>query len=175
MKSDFFSSKTLLPAKLPPYRKRPHFKSNVSDTLVVIGLYGATYVKNREGMWEISNMTSGSVDGVTLLSTLEVSEGDVTERDDHSTEPSNAGPSTTTTDPSAGPSNAGGGALSNAVVAVISVIVTLALGTLIVIGIFCGCSVARKRRGTKDSQYINLENSTGGGGGTSVNSEESNT
>ena len=171
VKSDIFRSKTLLPAKLPPYRKRPHFKNNVTDTLVVFGIYGNIYVKNDEGNWELVSKTSGSASGLELLETLDPPEGIVTPALPTTTEP--------TTEPRNhdSPSNTGGtngASLSNGVVAAISVVATLALGTVIVVGVFCGCSVVKKRKKTGSSQYMNLEINSGGGGGPATSAEQSN-
>ena len=44
-----FNTKKLLPARLPPFRKHPKHKTNVTEALVVFGIYGKVWVRDADG------------------------------------------------------------------------------------------------------------------------------
>ena len=47
-----FTSRSLIPVKLPPFMPRPDFKANTTDTLVVGGLHGTVWSKDSiTGQW----------------------------------------------------------------------------------------------------------------------------
>ena len=124
-----FKHRALLPAKLPPFHKHPKYKANVTDTLVVFGVYGTIWEKNTEGQWVITQPEGLSDSGKELLRNFQAD---------------------------AGNGNGGGGepttqeeSLSNAVVATASVMGTLLLCTLIVIVVFMGRCAFRMRRKLK--------------------------
>lgn len=60
-----FKTISLLPAKLPPFHKHPHYKVNVTDTLVVFGVYGEVWTKSADGSWV--ELEYGSKTGQALL------------------------------------------------------------------------------------------------------------
>ena len=116
-----FKSDRLLPVKLPPFRRRPNYKANVTDTLVVFGLYGQIWMKSSAGVWE--KMESGSVSGQALLDTLVGGGGG-----------------------NGQPSNSQDESLSNGVVALLSILVTVLLGAMIAITVFLGRAVYKRRQ-----------------------------
>ena len=61
-----FNTKKLLPARIPPFRKNPKYKINVTETLVVIGIHGNIWVRDADGRWEIDD-SDGATDGRSLL------------------------------------------------------------------------------------------------------------
>lgn len=117
-----FQHKGLLPAKLPPFHKHPKYKANVTDALVVFGVYGTIWEKNMDGQWEITSINGYSKSGQELLKALSSGSSD------------NGG------------STANGEGLSNAVVATASVMGTLLLCTLIVVVVFMGRCAFKMRR-----------------------------
>ena len=122
-----FKHRGLLPAKLPPFHKHPKYKANVTDALVVFGVYGTIWEKNSEGLWVITR-PEGSIDsGKELLMSL-------------------SGDSSSSINGGGGGSDSGEESLSNAVVATASVMGTLLLCTLIVIVVFMGRCAFRLRR-----------------------------
>ena len=54
MRSTISLDQDLQNVKLPPYRKYPKFKDNVTDTYVIFGLYGNIYTKNTNGEWGLA-------------------------------------------------------------------------------------------------------------------------
>ena len=128
-----FKSSSLLSVKLPPFRKRPNYRANVTDTLVVFGLYGHIWIKNTDGNWE--RMDSGSDDGQALLLTLTGNGG------------GGGDPSPSTDDNNE--------ALSNGVVASLSVIGTVLLGAMIVLTVFLGRVAYKHRKKVQGSQDQN--------------------
>ena len=138
-----FKHHGLLPSKLPPFHKHPKYKANVTDTLVVFGVYGTIWEKNTEGQWVIAETTGSSTTGQELLKSFATSDS--------------------------GNDNGGGGdvpekaeSLSNAVVATASVMGTLLLCTLIVIIVFMGrCAFKMRRRvATKRENYMQINDSS---------------
>ena len=125
-----FKHRGLLPAKLPPFHKHPKYKANVTDALVVFGVYGTIWEKNTEGQWIITS-PEGSIDtGNELLKAIS---GDSAFN--------------------GGGSDTGEESLSNAVVATASVMGTLLLCTLIVIVVFMGRYAFRLRRKRLSAQH----------------------
>lgn len=121
-----FKQKGLLPAKLPPFHKHPKYKANVTDTLVVFGVYGTIWEKNTEGQWVVTQPEGLSDSGKELLRTFQDDSGN-----------GNGGGGEPTTQEES---------LSNAVVATASVMGTLLLCTLIVVVVFMGRCAFRMRR-----------------------------
>lgn len=68
MNAGIFKTKTLTPAKLPPFRKHPKFKYNVTDALYIYGVYGNVWVKTDEGVWDKVNPDTS--EGQALLAQL---------------------------------------------------------------------------------------------------------
>ena len=64
-----FKPNTIYAPKLPPFRKHPKYKSNVTEALVMFGVYGQVWVKNDQGKWE--KIRSGKDDGRDLLSSFD--------------------------------------------------------------------------------------------------------
>ncbi len=64
------NSKSLVSIKLPPFRKHPKYKDNITETLAVFGVYGDIWVKNEDGGWD--EIESGSENGQALLSKLDI-------------------------------------------------------------------------------------------------------
>ncbi len=116
------SSKLISPI-LPPFRKHPKYKVNVTDALTVFGVYGNIWVKNSDGGWD--EIESGSEDGQSLLSS-------------YSAEFSSKLSQT---------NNIHGG-LNTGAVASLSVVVTLVLGVIVMVAVFAG-RFAYKRRKSK--------------------------
>ena len=126
------SSKLAAP-RLPPFRKHPKYKSNVTDVLAVFGVYGEIWVKNDEGGWD--EIKAGSEDGQDLLKKLGAQD------------PSG------NNDP-----QQHGHHLNNGGVAAVSVVGTLVLCTVVAVVVFAGRS-AYKRRKTKAKHrggYMNI-------------------
>ena len=72
------NSKSLAAIKLPPFRKHPSYKENVTDTLVVFGLYGVMWMRNDEGEWQ--EMDPGVNNGKNLLQKFAPNVPDSTEQ-----------------------------------------------------------------------------------------------
>ena len=125
-----FKHRGLLPAKLPPFHKHPKYKANVTDTLVVFGIYGTIWEKNTEGQWVITRTEGFSDSGKELLSSFTGGSSDNIN----------------------GGGDTGEESLSNAVVATASVMGTLLLCTLIVIIVFMGRYAFRLRRKKLNTQ-----------------------
>ena len=123
-----FKAETLLPARLPPFRKHPKHKVNVTNTLVVSGLYGDTWMKNEDGMW--TKEIFGSQSGADLLRAL----GNI---------PGNSSPSNNTE-----PVGNSGGLW----VALFSVIGSVLLGAIIIILVFVGCYAYKQRKTAKQKR-----------------------
>ena len=65
-----FKSRSLTPIKLPPFTPRPDFKANVTDTLVVAGLYGTVWLKNSTtGEWYQRDNTNNNAEALLLEQT----------------------------------------------------------------------------------------------------------
>ena len=113
------SSKLLAP-RLPPFRKHPKYKKNVTDTLVVFGVYGEVWVKNEEGGW---NEVSGDSDsGQELLKKINSEFSTNSNGDSH---------------------------LSGGGVAGVSVVGTIVLCTLVAVVVIFAGRLAYKRRKSK--------------------------
>ncbi len=132
---DAYSTKSLLPIKLPPFRKHAKLKTNVTHTLSLVTLSGDVWMKNDSGQWYVKH--SGPDSGETLLMEL--------------------GMSPPGTQPAQGVAAQPDQSLSNGVVATISVLSTLVLGALVLGVFFVGKRIRRGRK--KPSEYSELENS----------------
>ena len=132
-----FKTYTPLPAKLPPYRKRPQYATNATQTLVVFGVYGEIWYKDSDGQWVLD--TSGQVNGQELLKQLESNGGALTSENNN---------------------DQSNGELPNGAVAAISVFSTILLGIGIFIVIFAGVSFFKRRKNSrKNSSYIQINDS----------------
>ena len=142
-----FNPQSLLPAKLPPFRKHPSYKKNVTDALVVFGIYGEIWSKQADGLWKL--VDNGSPDGLALLETFEAA--------------ANSGEEIPTSGTDNKGSNGDGDSLSAGAVAGISIVATLALCTIIVVVFFAGFTIAKRKKKPKDDSYvpINEGGSTG--------------
>ena len=130
IKSGSFDQKQPRPPRLPPFRKRKQMNPNTTHTLIVIGNYGELWYKDENGDWVRD--TSGDIqNGKEFISKWEPLEpaDELQSRSDSS---------------SSSPSSSG--SLSNGAVAGISVVSTIAAGTLFVVVALAGYSV-KKRRG----------------------------
>lgn len=63
-----FRSHSLLPVRTPPFTPRPAFETNMTDTVIVGGLYGTVWVKNANGQW--NQMDQRSIDTQALIGAL---------------------------------------------------------------------------------------------------------
>lgn len=139
-----FKTYSVHPPKLPPFRKHPKYKMNVTNTLIIFGLYGNVWAKNQNGEWETTSIEKLEADGVLTLETLI---GNSTTIDPNAIPLSSIGSST-------GP----GKSLPSGAVAAVSVVSTLVLCTAIVVVVFVGCSCVKRRRRSKmkASSYIKI-------------------
>ena len=138
-----FRTDKLAAPKLPPFRKHPKYKENVTETLAVFGVNGEIWVKNDDGGWD--EVRSGSPDGQALLKRLDP---------EHQPFPSD----TVTHN------------LSSGTVAALSILSTLVLGLLIVIATFMGrraVKALKQRRADGRNNYMAINDSADGGGTTS--------
>ena len=130
-----FNSDSLQPAKLPPFRKHPKYKANVTNTLVVFGVYGNMWVKNEDGLW--IKDTFGSETGQALLKAIG---GDPGSNNTNPNQISDGGP-------------------SSAVVAVASVVSTVLLGAMILLLVFTGRFAYKYHKAAKNkhqSSYMQI-------------------
>ena len=74
-------STKLMAPKLPPFRKHPKYKNNVTDTMAVFGVYGEIWVKNDEGGWD--EIKAGSENGQDLLKRLGATTTDASQSGGH--------------------------------------------------------------------------------------------
>ena len=125
-----FNSKKLLPARIPPFRKHPKYKTNVTETLVVFGIYGELWLKNIDGQWVLDRDTSnGAVeDGRSLLDSMLPGTGANTSNNNNS--------------------------LSNGAVAVISILATVVFGAMIAVFIFAGKRIRDKKKQRKGYETL---------------------
>lgn len=124
VKAGVFSPYSLLPATLPPFRRHPGYKKNVTEGLVLFGIYGEVWIKEKDGQWKVSN--NDSLKEVAISNSFETSVTSVTTRNEHDNEK-----------------------FSKEAVAVISIVTTVALGATIALTVFTGHSVRKcylKRR-----------------------------
>ena len=135
-----FKPNTLYAPKLPPFRKHPKYKNNVTDTLVMFGVYGQIWVKNDNGDWE--KIAIGNEDGQSLLDRLDIT--------------------------STGMESGSGGGLPAVAVAVLSIVSTVVLGIIIVVAIFVGRKVVKKRKAKKADSYMAINDSADQQGSTSA-------
>ena len=119
-----FTNKKLLPARLPPFRKHPKHKMNVTEALVVFGIYGKVWVRDADGRWEIDNSDVAVQDGRSLLQFM-------------------------TSGTTANTSNTGG-SLSSGSVAVISIVATVVFGAMIAAVVFVGRRFWRSKQKKRD-------------------------
>jgi hypothetical protein len=127
-----FQQYTLYSPKLPPFRKHPKYKSNITSTLVMFGVYGHIWVKDDDGWNEVD---TGSENGQNVISRLELKP------------------------PSA--SSSSSEELPGGTVAAISIVVTLVLGIMIVVVVFIGRKVFkyRQRKKLNRDSYIAISDS----------------
>ena len=143
-----FKTYSVHPPKLPPFRKHPKYKMNVTNTLIIFGLYGNVWAKNQNGEWETTSIEKLEADGVLTLETL-------------------IGNS------SIGSSTGPGKSLPSGAVAAVSVVSTLVLCTAIVVVVFVGSSCVKRRR-NKRNGYIAIADAGGeDGSNASPNSNAS--
>ena len=126
-----FGKNKLLAPRLPPFRKHPRYKDNVTDTLAVFGMNGEIWVKNDEGGWD--EIESGSPSGQALLERLDVQ-------------------------PSRGMDDKG---VSGGVVAALSILSTLVLGMFVTIVAFVGVRAVKNRKEKKRGSYMAINDSAG--------------
>ena len=139
IKAGAFNQYTPLPPRLPPFRKHRNHNPNVTDTFIVIGNNGDMWYKNSDGVWVKEGNPISS--GKDLYSVME----------------SNLQPATNVSlsGLSSNPTNSN--SLSNGAVAAISVVSTISLCTLIVVVVFAGCSILRKKKLKKDQDsYLTI-------------------
>ncbi|XP_064396717.1 macrophage-expressed gene 1 protein-like [Halichondria panicea] len=132
-----FGTTSLLPIKLPPFRKHAKLVTNMTHTLSLVTLDGDVWMRNDSGQWYVRQ--SGPDSGETLLIQLglippEVQPAQGLTTDDQSPQ-----------------------SLSNGVVATLSVVSTLALGALVLGAMFVGRRIRHSRK--KKSEYSELNNS----------------
>ena len=132
-----FGTKSLLPIKLPPFRKHAKLKANVTHTLSLVTHDGDVWMKNESGHWYIKH--SGPDSGESLLIELGLSPPS-TRPEQGVTEPSNQSPQN----------------LSNGVVATLSVFSTLAIGAVVLGAFIIG---KRIQQAKKRSDYYQLDES----------------
>ena len=139
------------PPRLPPFRKHPKYKINVTNTLIIFGLYGNVWAKNQNGEWEMSSIEKLEADGLLTLQTLIGS--------------------STVVDPNAIPlvsddssTSINGESLPSGAVAAVSVVTTLVLCTIIVVAVFAGRSCIKRRRKKMKASTSYVEITDGGGG-----------
>lgn len=149
VKSGAFNQQRTLPPRLPPFRKRKQMNPNATDTLIVVG-NSDIWFKTESGEW-IRDSNGDIQTGRELMIAMVPAEPAPLEKTS-STSSSNS--------------------LSSGAVAGISIAATIALCTLIVVVVFAGFSIVKKRRSGKkgDDPYlrINEENTA------IVNPQESN-
>ena len=147
------SSKKLLPAKLPPFRKHPRYKMNVTSAMIVFGVYGQVWLKKENGEWETASYDELASDGANLLELMARELGD------------NTDPAPSTDDPTQSSGNQG--SLSNGIVAAISVVATILALFVGVVVIFAGRSYIKKKHQPKvqatSAGYIQINDSSGDG------------
>lgn len=148
-----FSSKKLLPAKLPPFRKHPQYKMNTTEAMVIFGVYGQVWLKKGNGEWETATYDELAADGAGLLEVMARDLGDSTE------------PAPIDDNPSSDR-----GSLSNGVVAAVSVVATILALFVGIVVVFAGRSYLKKRprSSVKASSYMQINDggdgsNTGGG------------
>ena len=118
-------STRLLAPKLPPYRKHPKYKNNITDTLAVFGVYGEVWVKGSDGGW--NELQSDSEDGQSLLSRISAEF------------PSN----------SPQLNNDSGSGLDAGAIAIISIVVTVVMGVLVAVVVLTGRWAYKHRSGNR--------------------------
>ena len=123
-----FKQHSLYSPRLPPFRKPPKFKGNLTDTLVMFGVYGHIWAKNDEGGWD--QIDKGSDDGKTLIDRLDLK------------------PLSLASSPASSSEELAGGA-----VAAISVVSTVILGVVIVVAVFVGRKVFKRHRRKKANRH----------------------
>jgi hypothetical protein len=124
--SGAFNRQKTIPPRLPPFRKRKQMNPNATDTMVVIGNYGDIWYRAENGDWVRDN--SGDIQsGKSLMALVET--------DIEPAEPVPLKRSSSSSD-----------SLSRGAVAGISVAATIGLCTLIVVVVFAGFSIVRKKR-----------------------------
>ena len=118
-----------LPPRLPPFRKRKHMNPNATDTMMVIGNFGEVWYRDANGEW-VRGDGMDIESGKMLMTVME----------------SNIEPAASPVTSSIRSSSSSSKSLSNGAVAAISVVATIALGTVIVVVFFAGFSVAKKKK-----------------------------
>lgn len=143
IKAGAFNQLTPLPPRLPPFRKRKQMNPNATDTLVVVGNFGNVWYKDENGDW-IKGDGDDIQNGKMLMNIMEGS----IEPAEPVHVPSESSSSSTSSN-----------SLSNGAVAGISIATTIAICTFIVVVIFAGFSIAKKRKGSRkngDDTYLSI-------------------
>ena len=146
-----FSSSTLFPVKLPPFHSHPKHKQNTTHTVALITLSGEVWLTNKTEEWyKIDTSVKSREDLLMEISGEEAWQG---------LSPTNSTPTqqglspTSNADPNTQHSPQG---LSTVAVAAISVVTTLAIGTLVLLVVWLG----RKLNSRKNkSGYSDLHDS----------------
>ena len=155
-----FSSKKLLPAKLPPFRKHPQYKMNTTDAMIIFGIYGQVWLKKGNGEWEIATYDELASDGAGLLEVMARTLDDSTEQ-----APIDGNPTQSSSDR---------GSLSNGLVAAVSVVATILALFVGIVVVFAGRSYLNKKRPRVKAASSYMQINDGGGGDGSNTGGESN-
>ena len=123
-----FASRSLLPPHLPPFHKQPKHKLNNPDTMILVGVNGGLWAKDSTGKW--INHAEPSTFSFDFLD-----------------------PAENNTNSAPKPNNGS----NSATVAVASVISTLSLGAIIVLIVFVGHCVFKRKRDKKRDKYMEIE------------------
>ena len=141
-----FSSKSLLPVRLPPFRSHPKHKPNVTSTLALVALNGDLWLRNKTGEWY--KKETGADNGEDLLMEMSLLPG---EEAWQGLSPANITNTSTSTTTQLG--------LSTGAVAAISVVTTLVMGGLVLVVMLLGRHICSKKKKSL-SEYNSLDSST---------------
>ena len=143
-----FSSKSLLPVRLPPFRSHPKHKPNVTSTLALVALNGDLWLRNKTGEWY--KKETGADNGEDLLMEMSLLPGEEAWQGLSPANNTTTTASTTTQQSSQG--------LSTGAVAAISVVTTLVMGGLVLVVMLLGRRICSKKK-SSFSEYSNLNSS----------------
>jgi len=147
IKSGLFETKSLPPARLPPFSKHMHNAVYFDSPMTLIGSWNKIWIKDDNNVWRIASAAELAQMGTAMSSInppLE-HEGNATEVSPISTNITGSMAMTK---------------LSNGAVAAISVITTVVFCTVIACAIFVGFSVGKRRKAKKGAEsYENLPGS----------------
>lgn len=138
IKAGAFNQLIPRPPRLPPFRKRAHLNPNSTETLIVLGNYGEMWYKNQDGVW--------------VLADDEINKGEDLASIIYGMIERNSNSSTA----KAGSSKSKASSLSKGGVAAVSVVVTIVICTLIVVVMFAGFSLVRKKKNKSDTAYLSI-------------------